>query len=174
MADNPLAHLAGGNVKLDRRHDRRALPSEELAAVLRAALASDKTFRGLTGRDRHSLYLTAMSSGFRADEVACLQPGLFDLDGDPATVTLPAANAKNRRQATQPLPPDAVEAPRGSLSGRPAGQPVWPGTWPEKAAEMLRIELDACGIPYATDGPDGPLYADFHAVDGRAQLHDLG
>jgi hypothetical protein len=37
MADNPLAHLSGGNVKVDRRHDRRALPLEELRAVLLAA-----------------------------------------------------------------------------------------------------------------------------------------
>src|SRR5262249_43790054 len=31
-------------------------------------------------------------------------------------------------------------------------------------AEMLRIDLDAVGIPYAVDGPDGPEYADFHAL----------
>ena len=29
---------------------------------------------------------------------------------------------------------------------------------------MLRIDLDAAGIPYAVDGPDGPLYADFHSL----------
>jgi hypothetical protein len=29
---------------------------------------------------------------------------------------------------------------------------------------MLRIERDACGSPYAVEGPDGPLYADFHAL----------
>jgi hypothetical protein len=29
---------------------------------------------------------------------------------------------------------------------------------------MLRIELDACGIAYSVEGPDGPLYADFHSL----------
>jgi len=29
---------------------------------------------------------------------------------------------------------------------------------------MLRIDLGAAGIPYAIEGPDGPLYADFHAL----------
>ena len=29
---------------------------------------------------------------------------------------------------------------------------------------MLRIDLDAAAIPYAVEGPDGPLYADFHAL----------
>jgi hypothetical protein len=29
---------------------------------------------------------------------------------------------------------------------------------------MLRIDLEAAGIAYAVEGPDGPLYADFHAL----------
>jgi hypothetical protein len=29
---------------------------------------------------------------------------------------------------------------------------------------MLRIDLDAAGIPYVIQGTDGPLYADFHAL----------
>jgi hypothetical protein len=35
--DNPLAHLSGGNVELDRRHDRRVLPIEELRLLLETA-----------------------------------------------------------------------------------------------------------------------------------------
>ena len=31
-------------------------------------------------------------------------------------------------------------------------------------APRTRINLDAAGIPYAVEGPDGPLYADFHAL----------
>ena len=37
---------------------------------------------------------------------------------------------------------------------------LFPGTWREKAAKMLRIDLDAAGIAYATD--DG--IADFHSL----------
>ena len=29
---------------------------------------------------------------------------------------------------------------------------------------MLRIDLDAAGVPYVVQGPDGPLFADFHAL----------
>ena len=29
---------------------------------------------------------------------------------------------------------------------------------------MLRLDLEAAGIPYTVEGPDGPLYADFHAL----------
>ena len=29
---------------------------------------------------------------------------------------------------------------------------------------MLQADLEAAGIPYAVEGPDGPLFADFHAL----------
>jgi integrase len=164
MPNNPLVHLSGGNVKMDRRHDRRPLSAKELRSVLDAAGANERTFRGLTGRDRHFLYLAAMSSGFRAGELASLTPEAFALDTDAPTVTLRAAFAKNKRTATQPLPPDVAEALRGYLAAKPAGLPVWPGAWWDKAAEMFQADLEAAGIPYVIDGPDGPLYADFHAL----------
>src|SRR6185369_6565556 len=50
------------------------------------------------------------------------------------------------------------------LADKPAGHPLWGGTWTVKAAEMLRHDLEEAGIPYAVEGPDGPLYADFHAL----------
>jgi hypothetical protein len=72
--------------------------------------------------------------------------------------------AKNGRLAVQPLPPDLAQALRSYVAGRPASRPVWPGTRYEKGAAMLRRDLAAAGIPYATDGPEGPLYLDFHAL----------
>jgi integrase len=203
MPDNPLAHLSGGNVKLDRR----SLSLEELRSAIQEANLSDRGFRELTGPDLAILYSVACASGFRASELARLCPSAFDLDGDPPTITLSAAEAKNGKTAVQPLPPDIASALRGYLAGRPVQEPVWPGTWAKKAAEMFNLDLDAAGIPYVVDGPDGPLYADFHAlrhsfiamldrsgatlkeamqlarhsdpkltmsVYGRTQLHDLG
>jgi hypothetical protein len=38
------------------------------------------------------------------------------------------------------------------------------GARDNKGAEMLRGDLEAAGIPYAVEGPDGPLFADFHAL----------
>jgi integrase len=163
-ADNPLVHLSGGNVKLDRRHDRRAIPLDELRAVFEAAARSDITFRGLSGPDRHILYLTACATGFRAEELACLRPESFDFDAAPPVAILGASETKNRQGATQPLPADVAAALRDYLQGRPAGVPLWPGNWWKRGADMLRIDLDAAGIPYAVEGPDGPLYADFHAL----------
>ena len=74
-----------------------------------------------------------------------------------------AAYTKNGKLAVQPLPPDVVSVLGKYLADRPTGTKVWPGMWWDDAAEMLRIDLDAAGIPYIVDGPDGPLYADFHS-----------
>jgi integrase len=165
-ADNPFVHLAGGNAKVDRRHDRRELEAEELRRLLAVTRASERVFRGLTGPDRFALYATACGTGFRASALASLTPESFDLSAELPTVTLAARHAKNRKTKVQPLPEDLAELLRAYLAGRPGGQPVWGGTWARdrKGAEMLRPDLGAAGIPYAVEGPDGPLYADFHAL----------
>jgi integrase len=164
LQENVLAHLAGGNVKLDRRHDRQTLSEGQLAAILRAAEGSAIAFRGLRGRDRRLIYLAAMTTGFRAEEVANLAPESFSLDAAPPVAILPARATKNRKGATQPLPPEVAEELRAYLAGRPAGERIWPGTWYEDAAEMLRLDLEPAGVEYVLQGPDGPLYADFHSL----------
>ena len=159
-------HLEGGNAKVDRRHDRRELDAEELRRLLAAARDSNRIFRGLTGPDRFHLYATACGTGFRASGLASLTPESFDLESDMPTLTLPARHAKNRKTKVQPIPSDVAELLRGYLADKPSNQPIWPGTWARdrKGAEMLRMDLEAAGIPYSVDGPDGPQYADFHAL----------
>jgi integrase len=163
-ADNPLAYLEGGNTKLDRRHDRRHLPPAELRRLLTAARGSEKTFRGLTGPNRFVIYLTGMGTGLRSGELASLTPESFDLAGDVPVVYVRPGYTKNKKPVSQPLPAELVEVLREYLPGRPAGEPLWPGTWHEKGADMLKIDLGAAGIPYEVAGPDDPLFADFHAL----------
>jgi integrase len=166
MGDNPLAHLQGGNVKTDRRHDRRELDAEELRRLLPAARDSDRPFCGLTGTARFHLYATACGTGFRASALASLTPESFDLSADLPTVTLASRHAKNRKTKVQPHPPDLAGLLREYLRDRPAGLPVLGGTWASDntGAEMLRRDLEAAGIAYTVEGPDGPQYADFHSL----------
>jgi integrase len=164
LLENPFAEVERGNVELDRRHDRRNLSPAELSRVLDAVKASAWTFRGLTGTDRYFLYYTACGTGFRAEELSTLTPEAFDLGALPPTVTLAARRTKNKKPVVQPLPAGLAADLGGHLKGRPAGRSVWPGTWWEKAATMLRHDLEAVGIDYVVEGADGPLYADFHAL----------
>jgi excisionase family DNA binding protein len=166
IGENPFRHLEAENTTTDRRHDRRELAADELCCVLASARNSPRPFRGLAGTDRFHLYATACGTGFRASALASLTPESFDLAGDLPTVTLAARHAKNRRTKVQPIPEDLAELLCGYLAGKPAGESVWGGTWARdhRGAEMLRIDLDAAGIPYTIEGPDGPLYADFHSL----------
>jgi excisionase family DNA binding protein len=166
LSKNPLAGLKLVCVETDRRHDRRELTADELRRLLAATRASARTFRGLSGEDRFHLYATACGTGFRAGGLASLIPASFNLTSDGPTATLSARRNKSKKTKKQPLPADVADLLRAYLKDKPAGQPIWGGTWAtdKKAAAMLRGDLEAAGIPYVVEGPDGPLYADFHAL----------
>jgi integrase len=159
--EDPLAMLSRLNAKTDVRHKRRALPEEELRALLAAAGSNPAEFRELTGPDRAMLYALAMTTGCRVRELASLTPKSFEFDGDGPTVTVRAGYSKNRREAVQPLPLDVAAALRAYLVGRPVDQPVWPGEWYKDAAEMLREDLGVAGIPYRNE--EGQV-CDAHAL----------
>jgi excisionase family DNA binding protein len=161
---NPFETLPLLNVAADRRHDRRELDADELRRLLAVTRESARIFRGLSGPDRAALYLTACGTGFRVRALAGLTPADFDLAADVPAAVLPARLAKNKKAKVQPVAADLAEALRDYLAGKPAARPVWPGAWNVDAAEMLRADLADASIPYAIEGPDGPLYADFHAL----------
>jgi integrase len=156
--------LPGFDPQQERTHARREVSPDELARVLDAAAANPRAVRTLTGADRYQLYLVAFGTGFRAGELSKLHPDHFHLDADPPAVSLPAKAAKNRKAMRFPLPPGIAFQLRPYLASKPAGKPVWPGGWHKHAAKMLRVDLAAAGVPYRVEGPNGPDYADFHAL----------
>ncbi len=159
-----LDDVPGFDPSGNRVHSRRPITAEELARLLEAALKSTRPVRGLAGPARYHLYLTAFATGFRAAELAALTPANFLLDSDPPAVALSGKKTKNRKAARCPLPVGVANQLRTFLAGKPAASPVWPGPWHEHAAEVLRLDLEAAGVPYALEGPHGTAYADFHAL----------
>jgi hypothetical protein len=100
----------------------------------------------------------------RAGGLRSLTPSHFYLDDGQPRLVLPVRHDKSRRGKEQPIPADVTTLLRSFLQGKPAHAPLWSGTWHLSAAEMLRRDLEAAGIPYEVQGHDGPLYADFHAL----------
>jgi integrase/recombinase XerD len=170
----PTDHLSGLPCKLDTSRPtfvRRALPPATFEAFVETTRLSEAVVRGLSGVERHALYLTAASTGLRASELAALTPGQFDLDSDPPTVTARAAYAKGRRHDELPLHDELVPVLRPLLAGVGAAEPVWPNrtasawsAWWLEAAEMVALDLKAAGIP-VTDAA-GAVY-DFHSLRGQ-------
>ena len=89
-----------------------------------------------------------------------MTPERFNLNGDPATVTLQAAYAKNGKEAVQPLPPGLADRLAPWLATLPAKRLVF--NLPKRTAAMIRVDLVAAGIPYETDSG----VCDFHALRG--------
>ena len=165
-AENPLIHLSAMNAKTDVRRERRAMSAEEFALLIDGTHGA-KPFRGLSGADRILLYMVAANTGLRSSELASLTSGSFDLTADPPTVTVEAAYSKHRRRDTLPLRSDLVDLLCPLLSRIPGKAPskprnrrgavldstadaggsnatranVWPGTWAERSARMLRRDL---------------------------------
>lgn len=182
--DDPLAHMAMLNVAIERRHDRRPFTTYELTAILNTA-NNGPAVRRMKGPDRAMLYAVAAYTGLRASELASLTLESFDLDGDPASVTVQAGYSKHRRMDVLPLHHSLVALLRPWLAAMPEGERVWPGKWAKgkEAGCMLKADLEQARTAWIAEAgkdeeekkrrqrssflaykdADG-RYADFHAL----------
>ncbi|MDD4270930.1 MAG: tyrosine-type recombinase/integrase, partial [Thermoguttaceae bacterium] len=171
-----LAHLTAYNVETDRRRERRVLSPEEFRLLVEAAEAGSAV-EGIPGDTRAMMYILAAWTGFRRRELSSITLRSFDFQAEPATVTIEAAYAKNRRQDTQPLHPTVAQRLRTWLEVKTEindDAPLFPLRTPgrswRKTGKMMRLDLERAGLPYADE--DG-LYADFHA-HRHAFISNLG
>ncbi len=157
--ESPVAYLKGGNVRLDRRQDRRAFGDDELRSLLETTRNATTRFK-MTGSGRALLYRLAAETGLRAGEIRSLTPQSFDLEGEPPTVTVEAGYSKHRREDVQPLPPNLAADLRTVLADRSATSPVFTMPYPSGVVRMLKADLQDAGIPYRDDSG---RVLDFHA-----------
>jgi integrase/recombinase XerD len=166
-AENPFVHVSRVNQATDVRVSRRAASVDEVVRLL-AATETRPAFRGLSGADRAMLYRTALETGFRVGELASLTENSLSLSGDQPTITVEAGCSKRRRQDQQPIRAEFAAELRAWLAGRHAdqatlsmrkntGERLWPGTWREKAATMIRADLETARSQWASEAPEGPL-----------------
>jgi len=156
--ENRLAYLRALDTKADRRHERRALSDDEARRLLAVAERGTPVL-GMPGSLRALTYRLALATGLRRNEIKSLTWESFDLDSQQPTVTVEAAYSKHRRRDTLPLRPDVAAALRQWRAGHPGEGTLFP--LPDKAAKMLRGDLDAAGIPYRDSAG---RVADFHCL----------
>ncbi len=120
---DPLLDLAGLNVRADRRHDRRALSTEEFHRLVEAA-RKGKHVEGLPGPDRAMLYILAAWTGFRKSEISSLTRQSLRLDDDPPTATIEARHSKHRRKDTLVLHTELARQLREWLAAKPCQDPL--------------------------------------------------
>ncbi len=139
LRSNPLDGLAMLNVRVDRRHDRRALSRDEFTWLIKTAETGPPAV-GLCGRDRAMLYVLAAWTGLRRGELGSLRRQSFQLNRNPPTVTVEAAYSKHRREDKQILHPDVVQRLRRWLSDRR----------PAPGEILFAISERTCGIDRRT------------------------
>ena len=155
-SESPLQHLKGLNVKLDRRHDRRALTVDEIRRLIETTKAAPIRF-GMSGYERALLYRLAIETGLRSAELRSLTVSSFDLEG--CKVTLQAAYSKHRRQDILPLRPDTTNELQGFLSDKMPGVKAF--DMPYKTAKMIYKDLKDAKIDYKDSGRG---IVDFHSL----------
>lgn len=155
---NPLEHMTKLNAATDRRYERRALLLEEIGRLLKAA-GDGPVVHGMSGPERALLYRFALGTGFRWSEIHTLTKGSFDFEA--GVVHIRAENAKNKKDADQPIPEDLIPDLKQYMLFFPAATQAFPTMWSERGAEMLAVDLEAAGIPVVDEYG---LVADFHAL----------
>ena len=139
---NPFAKVRKADEKADCRRQRRALTEAELVKLLdvarrRPLLDRMTVYRGkrkgevygvlreetrrrleLLGRGRALVYKTLVLTGLRKGELASLAAGQLDLNADPPSLVLDAADEKNREGSTIPLRSDLAADLREWLADR--------------------------------------------------------
>ena len=139
--ESPLAHLRGLNVRTDRRHDRRALSTDEVRWLLDVTAKSSNRY-GMTGDARAMLYRLAVETGLRAGELRSLTRSSFHLEGDEPTVTIAAAYAKNRREDILLLRPHTAFLLAAHFAEKMPQAPAFNVPSESAMSKMFRADLD--------------------------------
>ena len=184
---SPVLNLKSLNVRVDRRHDRRALTPEESLYLLKATKIGPVR-KGLkwqiTGVERSLLYQLALETGLRAGELRSLTPKSFNLKSTPATIKVKAAYSKRRREDILPLREDTTHLISKFIEGIPNDQGLF--SLPRQEAFIKRIykpDLDFARKQWIKEAEQNSkelklrqesefllyknhegLYADFHAL----------
>jgi integrase len=148
LQENPVRSLKRIKVETDRRHDRRALQSEEFERLIWAA-ETGWGVEGVRGPDRAMLYVLACWTGYRRGELASLTVNSIDLKSELPTVRVGAEYSKRRKKESIPLHPFVVTrlnlwlTDRGPLK---RGEPLFElktakGHW-RKTAKMMKRDLE--------------------------------
>jgi integrase len=169
-AESPVTHLNGLNVKVDRRHDRRALGVDEFRRLLAATTKAPKRFC-MTGPERAMLYRLTVETGLRANELRTLTVSSFDLAG--CTVKVLAGYSKHRREDTLPLRKETAAELQVFFSGKLPTVRAFHLPSKSRIANMVKadlagtVETDAQGNVIREAKPyvdDAGRYADFHGL----------
>ena len=158
LRENPLRGIEKYNAKEDRRRDRRTIAVEDLRRLIEVA-QQGAPYRRMTGPMRALCYQLASATGLRFSEIASITPESFNWDAP--SVAVKAAYTKNGDPAVMPLPRGLADDLTVYVATLEPSEPIFPMPSDGRGAEMLRVDLEAAGIPYRDAAG---LVFDFHSL----------
>ncbi|MFC1604312.1 tyrosine-type recombinase/integrase, partial [Planctomycetota bacterium] len=126
---------------------RQALSYEAVCRLLTATAKAPDRY-GMSGLERAILYIVAVQSGLRANELRHLTVG--DFDAKKATLTLKAEYCKDRRGACQFITLALASHLSDYIDGRDGKDPLF-GMWSQRTAEMIKADAIDAGLPLIDD-----------------------
>ncbi|MBL4701844.1 MAG: tyrosine-type recombinase/integrase [Phycisphaeraceae bacterium] len=170
-SESPVDHLDGLNVKAHPQRLRRAFTIDELGRLIdttwQGAVRLSKTRDGdiawsMTGPERAMLYLVAVETGLRANELRSLTRSSFNLEGSNPTVMVQAAYSKRKRKDVQPLKPQTAARLAEVMGEKLPDAKVFRMPRRESLSlGMFQPDMQAAGVDYKDAGG---RVADFHAL----------
>ena len=157
---SPLAHLSAINAKADVRRKRRALTDEEFEWLIRAAL-NGPPVQCVEGTDRAMLYMVAVWTGYRRNELASITRGSLDFESSSPTASVTAAYSKRRRDDTIPLHAEVAERLQAWLANKELlhpSTPIFPlktaGGRLRRTSKMMELDLKAARAEWIAAAKD--------------------
>jgi integrase/recombinase XerC len=151
LPHNPWTNVVRADEVMDRRRERRAFTTDELAKFLDVSKARSP--------DRWLAYFVAVNTGLRRSELRGLRWADVDMDANEPTVTVRASVSKSRTQAELPLLPDVATALRAAkpTAALPSARVF------RVVPSIRRFHDDLKAAKVNNDGLDGRKL-DFHAL----------
>lgn len=115
-----------------------------------------------SAHDRKMIYWTAVSTGYRLNELRTMRRANLFLDEKPATIDIKAKNAKNRTEGSVPIPSDLAASLRDYTSCMHPASAVFPLPSGRKTvSRYFKLDLDGAGINRIWETGE---VVDFHAL----------
>ena len=84
---NQISHLKCQNTNIDKKRNHRSIDKVELAKLINTTFKG-KRHHGLNGKQRAMLYILAVNTGFRANELSSLKWDSFNFNEVCPTVVI--------------------------------------------------------------------------------------
>ncbi|OHB54864.1 MAG: hypothetical protein A2Y12_05485 [Planctomycetes bacterium GWF2_42_9] len=157
------------------RRQRRVLKYVDLVSFLDTVRNSQDMHHNLTGYERFLVYLLALQTGLRANEIRNLMVGDFNFDTN--TVSLAGAFTKNKKKLRIPLKKETAAELKKYFCNKLDNVKAF--AMPVQPAQMIKQDLKAAKIPYKVGTVpfrEGEGYFDFHSLRHSflTSLDDLG